>query len=189
MIVSEICSIQARLNKALIMRISCSTLTFLALALLHSAVLAQTSTYENPVDGKEYTADWETYEPETPKNDFDARVAIENVRLLTSQEDLAKRITVESLATYIESLEADLLGLAVGSDDSGKVLLQVELGPEQAPVHQLAYEGSVSTDLLQAYYERISERKEVPTVLGVVSFQLFMVVRDQSGEKVDQHPE
>lgn len=171
------------------MRFLCSTLAFSALALPHIMAIAQTSTYENPVDGKEYTAEWKTYEPETPKNDFDSRVSIENVVLLTSQDDLAKRVTIESLGTYIEQLEADLLELATDYSDHGKVWLQVDIGQEELPAHQLAYDGSITTDLLQAYYEKISKNEDVPAVLGPVSFQLVMVVRDHSGQSSNNTPE
>ena len=162
------------------MRFLCSILTMFALAILPSVPIAQTSTYENPVDGKEYTTEWETYEPELPKDDLDSRVSIENVVLLTLQEDLAKRVSVESLSTYIEQLETYLLELATDSNDHGKVWLQVEIEQEKPPAYQLAYDGSVSEELLQAYYNRISGNENVPAVLGPVSFQLVMVVRDRS---------
>jgi hypothetical protein len=171
------------------MRFLCSALPIFALAFVHSSVLAQTSTYKNPVDGKEYTADWAAFEPETPKSDLDARVAIENVVLLTSQDDLANRIDVQSLTTYIENLETDLLELAVDSSDSGKVWLQVDMEPKQSPVHQPAYDGPISTDLLHAYYEKISKDMDVPAVLGAVSFQLLMAVRDHSNLQGDKNPE
>jgi hypothetical protein len=61
--------------------------------------------------------------------------------------------------------------------------------PKQSPVHQLAYDGAISTDLLQAYYEKISKDMDVPAVLGAVSFQLLMVVRDHSNLQGDQNPE
>jgi len=83
-----------------VMRFSCSALPIFALALVHLSVLAQTSTYKNPVDGKEYTA-----------------------------------------------------------------------------------------ELLQAYYEKISKDMDVPAVLGAVSFQLLMVVRDHSNLQGHQNPE
>ena len=171
------------------MRFLCSTLAFSALALLHITAIAQTSTYENSVDGKEYTAERETYEPETPKNDFDSRVSIETVVLLTSQDEFAKRVTVESLVAYIEQLEADLLELAMDYSDHGRVWLKVDIGQEEPPAHQLAYDGSITADLLQAYHEKISKNEDVPAVLGPVSFQLEMVVRDHSGQWSDNASE
>lgn len=168
---------------------SLSALAVPALALLHSVAIAQTSTYENPVDGKEYTAEWRTYEPDTPKNDLDARVSIENVVLLTSQQDLEKRVAVESLANYFEQFEADLLELATDYSDHGRVLLQVEIGQEATPVYQLAYEGSISTDLLQAYYEKITKNTDAPKVHGPVSFQLVLIVRDHSDLSIESTPE
>jgi len=176
------CRIDTRPKTDLVMRISHQTLAFFALAFLQTAAFAQSSTYKNPIDGRDYIADWERYEPETPKNDVDSRVAIEKVVLLTAQDDVDRRISVESLATYIEQLEADLLDLEIDYSDHGKVLLQVEMGPEQPPAYTLAYDGSISTDLLQAYYERASSIEDAPGVLGPVSFQLFIVVRDFSDQ-------
>ena len=168
------------------MKFFCSILVVCVLSLLHATTVAQTSTYENPVAGKEYTAEWETYEPETPKNDFDSRVSIENVVLLTSQKELAERISVESLASYVERLEADLLELATEYDDHGKVWLQVDLGREIPPAHQLSYDGSITTGLLQSYYESLSESGDSPAVSGPVSFQLVLVVRDHSGQSSEE---
>lgn len=160
-----------------------------AIALFHCVAVAQTSTYESPVDGKEYTAEWRRYEPDTRKNDFDARVSIENVVLLTSEQDLSKRVAVEPLADYIERLEADLLELAKDYSDHGRVWLQVDIAQEAPPVHQLAYDGSISPDLLQAYYEEIAKNTGVPEVSGEVSFQLVMIVRDHSGSSSESGTE
>jgi len=185
---SDLCRIDARPQADLFMRISCQFLAILTLALLQTAAFAQTSAYKNPIDGKDYIADWETYEPETPKNDVESRVAIEKVVLLTAQDDVDKRISVESLATYIEQLEADLLDLASEYGDHGKVLLQVEMEPEQLPAHKLAHDGSISTDLLQTYYDKVASIEDPPPVIGPVSFQLYMVVRDISGQLEGKAP-
>jgi len=171
------------------MRVLCSILAISLFSLLHVTAIGQTTTYENPEDGNEYTAEWETYEPETPRDDPDSRVSIETVVLLTSQDDLAKRVSVESLGTYIEQLEADLLELATISSDHGRVWLQVDIEKDEPPVHQLAYDGSISTELLQAYFEKISKSENGLAVFGPVSLELVMVVRDHSqrsnGETAD----
>ena len=112
-------------------------------------------------------------------------MTIEKLVLLTSEQDIEARVAFEPLVNYVEQLEAGLLNLAADSSDHGRVWLQVEIQPDGPPVHKLAYDGSISTDLLQAYYEHIRENADAPEVCGPVSFQLIMIVRDLSSPLSD----
>jgi len=57
------------------------------LAFAGSVAWGQTSTYVNPVDGEEYTAEWQTHVPEAPQDHPGDRVATQRILLLTPEDD------------------------------------------------------------------------------------------------------
>lgn len=117
--------------------------------------------YHNPVDGKTYAADWESYEPKTPVAKQTGRVINSGVRLLSSQEDIDKNSTVDELANMINAIEDSLLKstekFQMSGDISGEVLVQVALHKSSNPDYKMSYHGNVPEQLLYEFSKSLSE--------------------------------
>src|SRR5262249_51015190 len=64
--------------------------------------------FHNPVDNKTYVAQggWKSYKPDEPRpDDPNSKVKTDQIRLLTSQDDIAARTTVKELASFIKEAE------------------------------------------------------------------------------------
>src|SRR5262245_25195813 len=72
------------------------------------ATVSPDEVYHNPVDKKTYVAPggWKTHQPEVPRADEPGqKVKMEQVRLLTSEADLAARTDVSAVATFLKEAE------------------------------------------------------------------------------------
>jgi hypothetical protein len=143
------------------------------------AAVSPDEVYQNPVDKKTYVAPggWKTYQPEVPRADEPGRkVKTEQVRLLTSEADMATRTDVSAVATFLKEAER-LAEVSFGS--SGKqfrVMAQFTCKPAGHEV-KLAHQGDATEGLLQAYYDALLAAKKLPVRDGEVSFQLELSVR------------
>ncbi len=134
--------------------------------------------YDNPVDEKTHVVPdgWKTHQPETPRPDEPERkVKIEQVRLLTSEADMAARTDVSDVAAFIEEAErlADTHFGAAGRQF--RVVVQFTCKPAGHEVG-LAHQGDATQELLQAYYDALASARKLPMRYGEVSFQLELSV-------------
>ena len=142
------------------------------------ATVSPDEVYHNPVDKKAYVAPggWKTHHPETPRPVEPGRkVKSEQVRLLTSEADMAARTDVSAVAAYLK--EAERLG-DVSFGSSGKqfrVIAQFTCKPNGHEV-KLAHQGDATRELLQEYYDALLAAKKLPVRDGEVSFQLELSV-------------
>ncbi len=140
----------------------------------NEAAVSPDEAYHNPVDQKTYVAlgGWKTHKPEVPRPDEPGRkVRTEQVRLLTSEADMAARTDVSAVAAFLKEAER-LEEVSFGS--SGKqfrVMAQFTCKPAGHEV-KLAHQGDATQELLQAYYDALVTAKKLPVRDGEVSFQL-----------------
>jgi hypothetical protein len=151
-------------------------LTMVALTLAAQLVLAQEG-YVNPVDGKTYIADWKTYHPEGGVKDQKGRVVNKGVRLLSSQNDFEKNVTVEELAKLIGYIQLALTKEAESYKESGEILLQIELSNTNNPSFKMFYQGELKQELLQKFYDSLSVI-EFKTKVSVVNLQVYFSVKN-----------
>tara|TARA_R110002072_G_scaffold302355_1_gene484888 strand:+ start:706 stop:1275 length:570 start_codon:yes stop_codon:yes gene_type:complete len=134
--------------------------------------------FDNPVDKKTYIAEggWKTYKPQQPAPAAEnARIHNGGVRLLTNQDELAQRTAVESLAAFIKRAEASAQSTLHEVTTNAQVLAQFTCTPEKHDV-QLAHQGNVTQDQLQAFYDALLALEALPVSSGEVSFQLTIQI-------------
>jgi hypothetical protein len=142
------------------------------------AALKPDEVYHNSLDKKTYVAPggWKTHQPEVPRPDEPGRkVKTEQVRLLTSEADIAARTDASAVAAFLREAER-LADVSFGS--SGKwfrVVAQFTCTPAGHEV-KLAYEGDATRELVQAYHDALVAARKLPVRDGEVSFQLELSV-------------
>lgn len=112
--------------------------------------------YQNPVDGKTYTANggWQDYSPQNPQPAGpNARVKLGDVRLLTDQTTIAANISSEDLSNYIKAVVSALEPVAEETQTPFQVMLQFELKPAEKVSIQIASQGEVGNEILQKIYD------------------------------------
>jgi hypothetical protein len=153
-------------------------LTVVANDELKAKVVSPNNAYHNPVDQKTYVAQggWKTCQPEVPRPDeLGKKVKTEQVRLLTSQDDLGARTTVKELVEFIKQAER-LSEESLGKGGSQfKLLVQFKCTPGGHEV-SLAHDGSATPELLQRLYDELGAAKKLSVRSGEVSFQIEMSV-------------
>lgn len=138
------------------------------------APASSSETFHNPVDGKTYVAPggWQTYKPDVPRpEDPNRKVKTERIRLLTAQDVMATRTTVEALAAFIREAERLADESFSTSGKRFKLLAQFKCTPLKHEV-ELTHQGDATRELLQKYYDALATAKKLPVESGDVSFQI-----------------
>ncbi len=142
-----------------------------------SQLLVAQEEYTNPVDGKTYVADWKTYQPDEGSKPQDGRVINSGVRLLSAQADFEKNMTAEELAKLIGFIQEVLTKESQDYKGSGEILLQIELRNEDNPEFKMSYQGELTEDYLQRFYDAL-ESIEYKTQQSSVMLQVHFVVKN-----------
>jgi hypothetical protein len=145
----------------------------------NTKMFAPEEVYRNPIDNKAYVAPggWTKHEPAQPKTDDPQRkVKLDNVRLLTSETDLAARTSVKELADFVreaERLAEDSFGSSVRQF---RVMAQFSCKPTGREV-KLAHQGDASIELIRAYYLALTGANDLIVKDGEVVFQIEFSIR------------
>jgi len=129
--------------------------------------------FVNPVDGRTYTAEggWKEHQPETPRPPSASKVTNQGIRLLTEQDKIAEATSVESLAAFIEKIEAVVVAAVPADEVSGAIMIQFTCS-RGAHVVELAQKGEIAKETLQAIYETLSKMDPLDVAAGEVKFQI-----------------
>jgi hypothetical protein len=152
------------------------TLAIITISLVTQLAIAQ-SEYINPVDGRTYIADWKTYHPEGGVKEQKGRVVNTGVRLLNTQADFEKNVTVSELAKLIGFIQHVLTKEVESYKDGGEILLQIELSNAVNPRFKMSYQGDLKQELLQKFYDSLSVI-ELKTKVNVVNLQVHFLVKN-----------
>ena len=144
------------------------------------------TTYENPIDGKRYEAEsgWDTARPQgdgaAPKQNGQVEAA---VVLLTSEQEIAQRTTVDDAAGVIKQI-ITIVEAQVGTSKGpgSDLLVECELLPGKKKNFEMAQRPAVDQPFAQAIYEKL-EKIVVPEVKGPVKFQVVFKIRGGSTQK------
>jgi len=142
-----------------------------------SNMLAAEEEYANPVDGKTYVADWKTYQPKGGVKPQDGRVINSGVRLLSTQADFEVNTTAGDLAKLIGFVQESLAKETEGYKGSGEIILHIELRKEDNPDFKMSYQGELTEDYLQRFYNSL-ESIEFKTPKSTVTLQVHFVVKN-----------
>lgn len=153
------------------MRRALATLCLLATATCHAE-----DRYDNPVDGMTYRTEGEfrTYEPEVRRID-PGRVQNDGIVLLTGENEIGARTTVDDLVAFLEAAEKIAREALAANAGAGVVLIQFNCVPSRCEV-QMAHQGEIDTAAMQATYDGVSALAPLATT-GEVRFQLRLRVR------------
>jgi hypothetical protein len=148
----------------------------LFVALSWGAAAHAQSSYINPVDGKTYTTpgEFRTYQPASPKDQSKQRVKNEGIVLLTGEQDLVARATVEDVAAFITQAAARARIVLARHVGTAAVMVQFNCQPKLCRV-QIAGDGKPSKILLQALHDSLASMQALRTS-GEVIFQLSLRV-------------
>jgi hypothetical protein len=135
--------------------------------------------FHNPVDNKTYVAPggWKSYKPAVPRPDEPGKkVKTDQVRLLTSQDEIAARTTVKELTSFIKEAERLAEESLENSETPFRLMVQFNCKPDGHNV-KLAHQGDAKQELLQRYHDGLTAAKKLPVRDGEVAFQLEMSIR------------
>ena len=129
--------------------------------------------FVNPVDNRTYIAEggWKEHKPETPRTPSATKVTNKGVRLLTEQSKIAELTSVESLASFIEKIEAIVVGAVPKDEVSGAIMVQFTCSSGSHAV-ELAQNGEIAQETLQTIYEKLSAMESLDLSAGEVKFQI-----------------
>lgn len=134
--------------------------------------MAQDSTYQNPVDGKAYTADWKTYKPQhgeaLPEN---PKVQVAGVRLLNRQDEFAQYTSVDDLVAYLKQVNHIASTVFADSGIKAEVMAQFESSPGKTAL-KLASQGGVPDKLMQAFYEQVNALPPLRVSSSILQYQV-----------------
>jgi hypothetical protein len=149
---------------------------FFALWIFSRVVFAQEE-YANPVDGKIYVADWKTYQPEAGVKPQSGRIKNAGVRLLSTQAEFEKNTTAEELVKLIGFIQEALTKESEGRKESGEILLQIELRKQEQPNFKMSYQGELTEEHLQRFYDAL-KAIEYTTKESAVTLQVHFIIID-----------
>ena len=135
--------------------------------------------FHNPVDNKTYVAPggWKSYQPENPRTDEPGKkVKTEQIRLLTSQDDIAARTTVKELASFIQVAER-LADESFGkSAKKFQLMVRFNCMPAGHNV-KMAHKGDdAPLELLQRFHDGLMAAKKLSVNQGEVAFQIELSI-------------
>jgi hypothetical protein len=138
--------------------------------------------YVSPVDGRSPTAGggWDLYQPTTPEGAPAAStVTIKQVRLLTSQRELAARSSVRELAAFCHEVQRCAQRAIGDRDDAAELVIRMRCTPEGHDV-DLSGHGEMPQPDMQTFFEAVSQLPKLPVQDGEVSFEIELTVSPSS---------
>ncbi len=154
--------------------------TIALLLLLPAVALGQTAdrTFKDPVDGTEYHADWKTYQPKDGiKERADRAVQIGSARLLSTQEEFEKNLSVKTLADFMKATHANI-EFSIGIPSSNfELLVNTTLSKDHDPAFEIASQGEVANELLQKIHDGLSKMKGLKTKSDTIKYQTHYIIK------------
>lgn len=118
--------------------------------------------YVSPIDARAYRAE---------EVRAASQVNIRNVRVLTSEAELAARTSVVELTAFCEAIRRSAQQVLGDREDEAELLLRLRCTPEGHGI-QLSGRGEVPQEVMQAVFEAIRQLPGLPIQGGEVSFEI-----------------
>lgn len=141
-------------------------------------IQAEIYTYENPVDGKGYTANWKTYDAGKGSGETDNKNNTEliSVTLLSPQDLIAENISVTDLASLIKKTEENIISSTKDSTEEFELLLDTTLSKDKSPQFKMASDREVSKPILQKVYDNLTTLPDIRTKEDEIKYQLHLKI-------------
>jgi hypothetical protein len=136
--------------------------------------------YVSPIDGQVEVAEngWVCYEPaEPPPAARPGLWSIRGLRLLMLEDEMAARTSPEEVAAFCQEV-VQAAQRTIGGDDTVELLARMRCTPDGHDV-EMAFQGDVSQQRLQACFDAINEIAPLRVRDGEVSFQIELGVSPQ----------
>ena len=135
------------------------------------------SSYENPVDGQTISppGGWKTYTPEGGVRRSRDRIQKREIRLLTGQNAVAERITVDLLVDFINRIEKTAQTTLDSSTGDATIVAEFSCIPGSFSV-ELAHKGALSKELLSTLRDDLSRLQPLEVSKDEVVFQVTIDV-------------
>ena len=140
--------------------------------LLPSFVIAEESTYENPVDGKTYQADWKEYQPTTHATPTPEHINMTGVRLLSEQKVFDDNFSAADLASLIKATQKNIASILGTPTETFDILVDATLSKDAKPAFQIASQGDVSEATLQKISDGLKTLPDIRSKSDNLKFQL-----------------
>lgn len=138
-------------------------------------IATEDQAYLNPIDGKTYVAPggWRTYQPQpgVKREPADEKVKLEHVRLLTPEDEIASRTSIEDLAKFIKRAEQIASKVFGKSDKRLKLLVEFTCSPSGHELQIAHQPEDVNKGLLQAFHNALTKMDKLRVKNGKLVFQ------------------
>ena len=139
--------------------------------------LSGKDTYVNPVDNNIYQTEgeWIEYLPEEKRVD-QGIVQTKQIILLTNENDIEPRISVENLAEFIKNAEDIIFEEYKKSDKKGELLFQFNINDTGIPKVLISIKDDVDKEVTSQVAKKLEEIKGYATKQDSVVFQLHISI-------------
>ena len=146
-------------------------------------IQAEIYTYENPVDNRNYLADWKiydarnesTHEPTTPTDNSNTELLL--VTLLSPQDLIAENISVTDLASLIKKTQENITSSTKDSTEEFELLLDTTLSKDKSPQFKMASDRGVSKPILQKVYDNLTTLPDIRTKKDEIKYQIHLKIK------------
>jgi hypothetical protein len=153
--------------------------SLITLLITPSVLIAEETTYYNPIDGQGYRAGWERHSPAkpAPKN---KHVNITEVVLLTEDKTVGDNVSVSELADLINSIEKVLITTLGEPTQSFPLLVQTTLSKDKPPQFKISYQGEeVSKQTLQQILDSLQGLNDLRSKSEDIIFQVYLDIQSK----------
>ena len=143
-------------------------------------VATEDQAYHNPIDGKTYIAPggWKTYHPQSgaKAEPAEGKVKLDHVRLMTSEDEVASRASIEDLAKFIKQAERIASETFGKSNKRLKLLVEFTCSPSGHELQITHQPEDADKELLQAFHKALSKMDKLAVKTGKLVFQVQWTV-------------
>jgi hypothetical protein len=143
--------------------------------------------YVSPIDGTVYRAErgWRTAQPAGSAKATANATDVQQIVLLTPEEQVGARLAVEDLVTFIEGVKETVRAYFVAVEPNGgqDLTLQFELQGRGEFDLKMASRPGLSTEILRGLYDRLHEVSAPGTAGGPVAFQIAFTIWKDADRK------
>ncbi len=158
------------------------------IVLLVGNVYAEQSTYENPVDGKSYSADWKTYSPQKPSAKVPQYMHMEGARLLSEQAVFDKNININDLSNFIKATQSNIQTSLGKPSSDFSLLIQTTLSKDQKPKFEIASKGDVPKETLQKISDGFSSLPDLRSKTDSLVYQVQFSIHQEAQQDAAANP-
>ena len=134
-------------------------------------------TYKDPIDGREYRAEWRTYQPKDGVKESDGPVNLLSSRLLSTQQEFDNNVSLETLSEFMKATQANIEKHIGTPSTEFELLINTTLFLDKDPEFEIASQGEVTKEQLQKIHDGLAKMKGLKTKSGALKYQAHYKVK------------